>query len=370
MQAWREQHACILLMTNNMKMNRKMKSHNILITGMLILLLAPGCRPGQKDESSVPAVGVHVLSISSSKYVAPVHCTGRLSTKTESKLSFKTGGIINRILADEGQSVNKGQLLAELNLEEIRSRVNQAELVLRKAERDFRRSENLYRDSVVTLEQYENARTALDVARANQRIARFNLQYSTIRAPADGKILKRIAEADEIVGPGHPVFLFASTQSDWVVRTSLTDRDVVRVNMLDSARIFFDAYRGEVFMGLVSEIGTAADPYTGTYEIEIQMLSKPVKPVSGFIARVELYPRDEEDKILIPFESMIDGAGLSGYVYVVEDGKPHRRKIGIESFSDRGIIVGSGLKEGETIVIEGAQYLREESRIRIIDTDQ
>ena len=351
-------------------MDQYIKTTNILVAGMSILLLASGCKSDQKQESSVPAVGVRIQHISTSRYVAPVHCTGKLSTKTESKLSFKTGGIIKRILADEGQSVNKDQLLAELDLEEIRSQVHQAELILRMTERDFRRAENLYRDSVATLEQFENAKTALEVARASDRIARFNLQYSTIRAPADGKILKRIPEINEIIAPGHPVFLFASTQSDWIVRASLTDRDVVRVNMLDSARIFFDAYGDEVFMGLVSEIGMAADPYTGTYEIEVQMLRNPEKPVSGFIARVELFPRDDKDKIIIPFESMVDGAGLIGYVYVVSDGSPHRRKIGIESFSDRGIIVRNGLSTGEAIIVEGAQYLREGSRIRIIETEQ
>lgn len=344
-----------------------MKTANILISALTILLLTAGCKSERKEEPSAPVVGIRLQDVGLTKYIAPVRCTGSLSAKTESKLSFKTGGIIERILVDEGQSVKKGQLLAELNLEEIRSRVTQAGLVVRKAERDFRRVENLYRDSVATLEQFQNAETALEVARANERIARFNLEYSAIKAPADGKILKRIAETDEIIAPGHPVFLFASTRSDWVVRASLTDMDIVRLNMLDSARIYFDAYPGEVFMGLVSEIGTAADPYTGTYEIEIQVLRKPGKPVSGIIARVEVYPGKAEDRIIIPFESLVDGAGLSGYVYVLEDSVPRRRKISIEAFADRGIIVAEGLNTGEKLVTVGASYLREGSRVRIME---
>ncbi|MFC2112463.1 efflux RND transporter periplasmic adaptor subunit [Bacteroidota bacterium] len=340
----------------------------LLGPGMSLFILLTACKTGQKEESTIPPVGVRIQVVSNSDYVAPVRCTGKLSTKTESKLSFKTGGIIHRIMADEGQSVKKGQLLAELNLEEIRSKVRQAELVLKKAERDHQRAENLYVDSVVTLEQFENARTALDVARANDRIARFNMKYSAIHAPADGKILKRIAETNEIIAPGHPVFLFASTQNDWVVRANLTDRDVIRVQMLDSARILFDAYKDEVFMGLISEIGTASDPYTGTYEVEIQLLRKPEKLISGFIARINIFPGDKKERIIIPYESLLNGAGLTGYVYVVEDGSPIRRKIQIGSFADQGIIVESGLVEGEKVVVEGTQYLREGSPIEIIET--
>jgi len=263
----------------------------------------------------------------------------------------------------------EGQLLAELNPEEILSMVNQAELVLRKAERDHKRAENLYIDSVATLEQFENARTALEVARANERIARFNLQYSAIHAPSKGKILKRVAESDEIIAAGNPVFLFASTQNDWVVRANLTDRDVIKVNMLDTARIDFDAYPDQVFMGMLSEIGTSADPYTGTFEIEIQLLRKPEKLVSGLFARIEIYPSDVQAKIIIPFESVVGGAGLSGYVYVLKDGKPQRRKIGIETFSGRGVVLNSGLLPGEEIIIEGAQYLREGSPVEIISNN-
>jgi len=335
-----------------------------------ILLLTTSCKtkPGEDIEKQV--VGIRILKVSNSDYLSVVHTTGKLSSKSESKLSFKTGGILQRILVDEGQSVKKGQLLAELNPEEIYAQVLQAELVHKKSERDFRRAENLYRDSVATLEQYENANTALDVAKANERIARFNLKYSAIHAPADGTILKRIGETNEIIAPGHPVFLFASTQNEWIVRANLTDRDVIRVQMLDSARIFFDAYDKEVFMGMVSEIGTAADPYTGTYEVEVQLLRKPEKLVSGFIARMDIYPGDKKSAIIIPYGAVVDGAGLTGYVYVIKDNRPQRRKILIESFTDRGILVRRGLDEGEEIVIEGTEYIVEDGPVRIIETVQ
>jgi RND family efflux transporter MFP subunit len=342
-----------------------MKTYAILIPAFLVLFTA--CRSEKKEESSIPEVGVRTTVVMLSDFVEPVRATGKLATKTESKLSFKTGGIIYRIHADEGQSVSGGELLAELNPEEIRSRASQAELALRKAERDFTRAGNLYRDSVVTLEQYENAKTALDVARSNNRIARFNLKYSSIHAPSDGKILKRTAETNEIIAPGHPVFIFAPTGNDWVVRTNLTDRDIIRVDMLDSASVYFDAYPDGVFGGLITEIGTAADPYTGTYEVEIRMLKKPDKPISGFIARIEIFPSGTGKRIIVPYEAMVDGSGMTGYVYVVDDGKHFRRRISIESFSDKGIIIKDGLSEGEEIIVEGSQYLRSGTPIQIME---
>jgi len=337
------------------------------LTGLIILSACADAGPKETDQATV---SVKTIRIKDTAIVFPIRTAGKLASKSESKLSFKTGGIIQTIMIDEGQSVRKDQLLAQLNLEEIKSRVDQAELALKKAERDHERAGNLYRDSVATLEQFQNAGTALEVARSNASIANFNLKYSTIRAPANGKILKRIAESNEIIAPGHPVFLFASTGSNWVVRTNLTDRDIVRVSMRDSAHVRFDAYPGEIFSGVISEIGTAADPYTGTYEIEVRMKERPATLVSGFVAKVEIYPATRDRQIVIPVEALIDGTGLTGYVMVLRDRQPDRRKISIRAITDQGIVVREGLLPGEELIIEGAQYIKKGSRIKVNDPDQ
>ena len=331
----------------------------IAITG----LMGGGCRDRVPEVTRTSLVRVGTLIAEESRIIAPVRSGGNLASRTESKLSFKTGGIIQAILVREGQNVEEGQLLARLNLEEIESRVKQSDLMLAKALRDHERAENLYRDSVATLEQLQNARTALEVARSNARIASFNLAYSSIRAPSKGKILKRVAEVNEIIAPGYPVFLFASTQDDWIVRTSITDRDVIRVSMLDTAQVSFDAYPGEVFMGLLSEVGTAADPYTGTYELEIQLVRKPERLVSGLIANTLIYPSQAEKKIMLPMESLVDGAGMTGYVYVLQDNSPSLRKVRISRFLDECMVVESGLLPGEEVVTTGARYLDTDSKI-------
>jgi multidrug efflux system membrane fusion protein len=353
-------------------MPQDMKTKMVLLPEcfLAILVMLTGCGGGSPGEYAEPVVTIRASRITDTAIVFPVRTAGKLASKTESKLGFKTGGIIRQIMVDEGQSVRKGQLLAQLNLEEISSRVDQAELALRKAERDYERAENLLRDSVVTLERFQDAGTALEVARSNASIAKFNLQYSSIHAPSDGKILKRIAAENEIIAPGHPVFLFAATGGDWVVRANLTDRDVVRVDMGDTAHLRFDAYPGEIFTGAISEIGTAADPYTGTFEIEIRMDKAPGMLVSGLIAKVDIYPAYREKHVVIPVEALVDGTGKTGYVMVLVDGQPERRKIQIRAFTDHGIVVQQGLSPGDELITEGAQYLRSGSKIRVNVSDE
>lgn len=294
----------------------------------------------------------------------PVRTSGRLTAKTESKLSFKTGGIIQKIYVDEGQSVREGQLLAILNLSELQPRARQAELALQKAERDYERAKNLYKDSVATLEQFQDAKTGLDVAQSNAEIAKFNLDYSEIRAPLDGKILKRVSEANEIVGPGQPIFLFASTESAWIVRVNLTDKDIVNIRLNDSATIHFDAYPGKTFHGRISETGSSADPYTGTYEVEIILQEQPESLVSGFIVKVNIYPiKTAHRMILIPPGAMQEGNGLSADVWVIRDEKPVKQSVDVYGITDEGIIISKGLMEGDEVIVEGGEYIRKDVSI-------
>ena len=142
-----------------------MKNKTIYI--LLLMFAGVACRTEstrQQSEDKVLNVEVHPVQLM--EYLTPVRATGFLGTTKEMKLSFKTGGILIHIPVKEGQKVRRGDVLAELDLSEIRAQVNQARIGMEKAERDLTRAGNLYRDSVVTLEQYQNAESAYELAKA------------------------------------------------------------------------------------------------------------------------------------------------------------------------------------------------------------
>ncbi|MBK8884570.1 MAG: biotin/lipoyl-binding protein [Bacteroidales bacterium] len=107
-----------------------------------------------------------------------VQSSGQFTTDDETMLSFKTGGIVDRIYVKEGDKIRKGQLLATLDLTEISSQVNQSQIAYEKAARDYNRIENLQKDSVASLEQLQNSKTGLELAKQQLAAAKFNLQYS------------------------------------------------------------------------------------------------------------------------------------------------------------------------------------------------
>src|SRR5690554_7675713 len=158
---------------------------------------------GLKVEEFIP-VTIQALEQGSESTV--IEATGMFSTDNETLLSFKNGGIIERIYVKEGDFVKKGQMLASLNRTEINAKAEQLKAALAKAERDYKRAEKLYKDSVATLEQFQNAKTGLDVIEQDWNTLQFNLRYSQIYANTDGYILLKLSQEGQIVGPGMPIF--------------------------------------------------------------------------------------------------------------------------------------------------------------------
>jgi len=298
----------------------------------------------------------------------PINSTGILASSSEIKLSFKTGGLIANIYKKEGQYVQKGELLATLNLSEINSQVSQARAALEKAERDLSRVKNLFKDTVATLEQLQNVTTQKEVSTSNLEIALFNQKYSKIIAPVSGVLLKQNAEEGELTGPGAPIFVLASSEDNWVVNTGIADRDVVNLNLGDSAKLQFDAFRGKIFYGSISKISQSPSMTGGAYEVEISLFSKPKRWVSGLVSQVEIIPSAKASFFLIPVESLVEADGSKGFVYKVGANGTEVIKTSVqisEIYKDK-VAIGKGLAEGEQIVNEGAAYLTATSKIKII----
>jgi len=340
--------------------------------GIMLGLTFFCCSKSEEAPERSEVVHVKMAPVEHTEMSKPIHTHGRVSPKKEIKLSFKIGGIIRNIYADEGQAVKKGQILARLDLSEIQSQVQQARSAFEKARRDLERAEDLHKEKAVTLEQLQNVKTAFDVAQSQLNAAEFNLRYAEIHAPSEGRILRRLMEENEMVSAGMPIFFFASTAGDWIVRAGVSDRDLVRLRLGDTAVVRFDAYPGEEFQAVVSEIVESADPMTGTYEVELKVEAENKKLVSGFVAQVDISPTEKKIYAVIPVQAMVDAEGRQAFVFTVDESSHRAKRIPMTIgflFEDK-VAVASGLEGISHVVTEGAPYLIEGTAVEIVPVSQ
>jgi multidrug efflux system membrane fusion protein len=325
------------------------------------------CRRVPNEESSSLPLRVKMGIVKTDRISLPVHSSGIVTSSRETRLSFKTGGLIAQINVEEGARVRKGDVLATLNLSEIQSQLIQVKNGYEKALRDYTRAKNLYTDSVATLEQLQNAETGMNVAKANLDLVEFNLDHSRIIAPDNGTILKRLAETNEMIAPGYPVFVFGTDARFWKIKTGLADRDFVKIQTGDSARVTMDAWPGVTFTAIVSQISESANPLTGTYEIELELQSGGYKLASGFVANLEIHPARRQLFNVIPVESLVQAEGHTGYVYVVNDSMIARKvKVEVSAVYGSDVTISKGLEKVTAVVTEGAAYLSEGDHVEIV----
>ena len=157
-----------------------MKIHHFFLVLSLLILAACG-KKDHSAETNKPApdtsIPVKVVDVSSEVISVPVQVSGIVSASNEARPAFKTGGIIARILVEEGAFVRQGQLLATLNLTEINAQVQQANEAVSKSKRDLTRAKNLYADSVAGARRYDR------IERCRAKLTNRPLQPELFRNP-------------------------------------------------------------------------------------------------------------------------------------------------------------------------------------------
>ena len=288
------------------------------------LALLAGCSAEQNADSAAngpsPAP-VRAARVEQASVIDAVRTVGTLAPRDEVRLAFKIGGVVDDVSVEAGDRVEKGERLASLKRAEVDAAVEQASAGIEKARRDLDRARQLRIDEVATEQEVDDLTTAWRVARANLETARFNARFAYIEAPADGVVLERLAEADELVQAGQPVFVFGGTERGWVVKVALADRDAVRVDAGNVAVVEFDAFPGRRFPGRVSRIDSAADPLTGTFEAEIDVEPQQVRFARGLVARVELSlagAGETAPNTLVPVTALVEADGSEATVYVLD----------------------------------------------------
>lgn len=299
-----------------------------------------------------------------------IRATGTLSANVELRVSFKTGGILKRLLVDTGQTVRAGQLLAELDRTEVGAGATQMRMSLAKAERDYVRAESLFKQDVIPKAQLDDVRTALEVARAGSVAMNFNSDSGRITAEKDGVVLRRFVQAGEVVAPGAPILALSQGEAKKILKVSLSDVDAVRVDIGDPAEVSFDALPGVKIAAHVLTLAGSANPGTGLFEIELALDDATARLSSGMIGLAVIQPSAKPSAkssdgaansgptlLLIPLAALVEANAEHGLIYVVENNVAKSRQITLGEIRGEAVLVLGGLNPNDAVVVRGAPYL-------------
>lgn len=318
-----------------------------------------------------PLRSVQVEPVQHSTQPTPVEVAGVLNRMAELNLAFPVAGIVGDVQVRAGDTVTKGQPLASLKLDEVEAQLKQAEAAREKAQRDLKRAESLLASAVISTEEVQNARTALAQTTAQTEVTEFLRRHAALEAPANGRILRRLAEPDQTVAAGQPVLGFADDQSGWLVRAALSARDVMRIAPGDRATVIPSGAADATFTAIVSRISAGSDELTHTVEVELTPDSPlDVRLRSGFVVRVIIQPSPGPERAHVTASSLVEGQGRAAHLFLLreEDSTVQRVEVLVDELSGARAFLSTPLPAGAKVVTRGAEFLRDRESVEVVES--
>ncbi len=344
-----------------------------------IALLLTGCSAGAPETAhavTAPQVAQPVVvgaEVMPAEPDALVAATGTIVYTQETTLSFKTGGILTELTADEGDLVKAKQRLARLDLTELASSVAQAEAAVVNADLQYERTRDLVEKGHLAQARLDDAALARDQARAGLTAVAFNRNLGVMASPVDGVVLRRFAEPGQTLAPGAPVLQIGDTTSGLVLRVPVTAADAARLKVGDTAEFSIAGLAGPPRTGAIVRIGAKSNDATGNFDVDISA-GDPALLRSGLIGNARITSSEatkskgDGGAVRIPTLALIDARADQGYVYVIDDQNiAHRRAVSTSGIFRGEVLILSGLAAGERVIAEGAAYVRDGEAVIVSD---
>ncbi|HBF05287.1 MAG TPA: efflux RND transporter periplasmic adaptor subunit [Prevotella sp.] len=335
---------------------------------VMAMICLTGCSQQKKADSKAP-VSVDVYSIDDMRGSESKDYVGTVEEKTGSTLSFEVAGNITSLRVDEGDYVSRGQVIASINPVSLKEAHRATLVTLKQAQDAYKRFLPLHKSGTISDMRWVDIESKLEQAQAAESIARQQLSHTTLTAPYSGVIASKEADMGAYVLPGQPIVKLADV-AQVNVKISIPEAEISHIRVGDAITATVAALGGARFDGTVTEKGIDANPISHTYDVKARIANSHGKLLPGMVCNAKVYPNGKRQQslgnsahVVIPAESIELDVDNSRFVWTVINGKAHQQPIQVGDFEGDGVVVLSGLKPGDSVIVGGQQKVSEGMRV-------
>ena len=337
------------------------------------------CSSDKQHTTATPETVHNVPLLVAQKTTVPdyVEATGTVRAAQSAQLASQVMGTITRVNVHEGDAVRRGQVLitideaqskaayqsATAGLQASQQSIAAADADYALAESTMKRYQMLYDKKSVSPQEYDEVKTKLAAAKARRDAAHANraqaeatvseantaIGFTKIRAPFDGVIIAKLADAGAMAAPGVPL-LTLEDPSRFRLEAAVDESQIGTVRLGANVPVVIDSLGNQVITGKVVQIVPAADPASRTFTVKIELPSNP-QVRSGLFGRAG-FPRGERESVLVPQTALLHRGQLDAVYVVGKDEIASLRYVTLGKPSASEIEVLSGLESGERIVAQ------------------
>jgi RND family efflux transporter MFP subunit len=304
--------------------------------------------------------GYKVVTVERGPAVSAVYATGTVEPVIMLPIAPRLMGRLVELNLDEGALVQKDQQLGKLEDNDLKSAWDEAKAKRDNAARELARSKQLLERGALSISELDSIRSDYEAFTAAAKRAEVEAGYMTLRAPEAGRIIRRDGELGELIPANQPVFWIAGSE-DLRISAEVDEEDISKVKVGDKVLIRADAFREEIFEGMVSSITDKGNAIARSFRVRIS-LGKNTPLRIGMTAETNIVVSEKKDALLVPTAAIT----ARNTVWIVMDGRLEERsvRIGVRGVDKSEIL--SGVSVGEEVVAQPIDELRSGMKIRSI----
>lgn len=340
----------------------------------------------QQQQPASTAVPVNAYQVTEKEVTGIDTYPGTVVPLNEVELRPQVAGYITDIFVEDGQKVTKGQKLYQIDrtkyqaaYQQAKANVQSAQAQLARVSKDLERYERLNEQEAIAQQRVDYARTDVETAQsqvtaaeAQLSVAATDLKYSVITAPFSGTIGISQVKIGAQVSPGQPLLNTISSDDPITVDFVINEKEIPRFTRLRQEEAQPDSLftirlgDGSIYPspGKLVTIDRAVDRQTGTITVRLSLPNPDRQLIAGMTVNVLVMNQDIGKQVVIPYKAVTEQMG-EYYVYVIQGDSVLQRPLDLGTKFEHLVVVRKGLKEGESIVLEGIQRLRQGAKVQV-----
>ena len=313
----------------------------------------------------VPRVPVAVAEVRRGVVEAYYRGSTNLTAAEEAVVVARTLGVVEALFAEEGDVVEAGQPLAQLETERLQLEVERSRTQLANLKAAYERAESLNASKMISPTEYDAARFGYQTELTNLRLREYELREATIRATIGGVITRRHIKVGHTLNQNAPAFEMKRLDSI-EAELNVPEREIRRIRPGQFARVVVDALPDDGFEGEVTRVAPEVDPTSGTFRVTVTLDNADGQLKPGMFGRVDVRTDVRPNALLTPLEAVVTLRDRTS-LFVVSDDVAERRQVTTGYVSGGNIEILSGAREGEQVVMTGQDGLRDGTRVSIVE---
>jgi len=320
---------------------------------------------GKENEEKADLIPVEVTTIKRGMISDFILLSANLETEKMADIYSRVQGLVDNILAEEGDYVKKGQVLMKLEADEYVLAEEKARLNYLNQKSDYERLDAMYQENLLSKEEFEKAKFTLQGFEVDWKQAKLNLSYTRITTPIAGVVGDRLIKQGDRIQPSDKLFTVINT-NEMIAVVYAPEKELGNVMKNQPAYLTSDHLADEQFEGWIKRVSPVVDPQSGTFKITIGVKNKKNTLRAGMFVNTHIVTATHDNAVLIPKTAIVyENEQMS--VFVVKDSIANKITLNV-GFQDHEKVESlEGIEEGDKIIIVGQAGLKDKTKVRIVN---